>query len=63
MAKITCYNCLYYFVTHEKNRPWGCKKFGFKSKFLPSQEVFKATGTDCAYYLQKTNALLSKRFR
>ena len=62
MAKITCSNCVHFFVTHDKNRPWGCKKFNFKSKSLPSQSVFITTGTDCAYHKAKTKAVLSKRF-
>ena len=62
MAKITCYNCLYFYITHDKFRPWGCKKFNFKSKSLPSQSVFGTTGTDCAYHKVKVKKLTSKRF-
>ena len=38
--KVTCHGCNYFFITHRKQRPWGCKKFGFISKFIPSLEVF-----------------------
>ncbi|NBT87714.1 MAG: hypothetical protein EBT51_05325 [Flavobacteriaceae bacterium] len=51
---IICGNCKYYFVTHDKNRPWGCNKFGFKSNTIPCQEVKNASGTDCAYYEKKS---------
>tara|TARA_Y200000002_G_scaffold172833_1_gene142611 strand:- start:287 stop:421 length:135 start_codon:yes stop_codon:yes gene_type:complete len=34
-------------------RPWGCKKFGFTSKTLPSLEVFMTTGTECAYKIRR----------
>ena len=37
------------FITYKKERPWGCKKFGFISKFIPSSEVFSTTGIECAY--------------
>ncbi|NCV18996.1 MAG: hypothetical protein EBW42_09555 [Rhodobacterales bacterium] len=49
----TCGKCSHYFVTHDKARPWGCRKFGFKSHRLPSVEVKNSTGIDCAYYRSK----------
>ena len=30
--QIACGKCKYYFTTHDVARPWGCHKFGFKSK-------------------------------
>mgnify|MGYP001448649363 CR=1 FL=1 len=42
-----------FFVTYKKERPWGCKKFGFISKFLPAREVFSTTGIECAYRTEK----------
>ena len=62
MAKIRCFNCTYFFVTHDKKRPWGCKKFNFKSRSLPSQSVLMTTGTDCAYHSLKASAAQTKRF-
>ncbi len=46
---IVCYGCKYFFITHRLRRPWGCNKFGFISKILPSLEVFITTGMECAY--------------
>jgi len=51
--QIACGKCEFYYVTHDKTRPWGCKKFNFKSVRLPSQEVKQSTGMDCAYFSQK----------
>ena len=51
--KVTCHGCKYFFITHRKQRPWGCKKFGFISKFIPSLEVFSTTGMECAYRKDK----------
>ena len=51
--RVTCHGCNYFFITHKKQRPWGCKKFGFISKFIPSLEVFSTTGMECAYRKQK----------
>tara|TARA_B100000965_G_scaffold296857_1_gene255075 strand:+ start:218 stop:448 length:231 start_codon:yes stop_codon:yes gene_type:complete len=47
--RVTCNGCYYFFITYKKERPWGCKKFGFISKFIPSSEVFSTTGIECAY--------------
>tara|TARA_Y100001968_G_C19182044_1_gene630918 strand:- start:584 stop:805 length:222 start_codon:yes stop_codon:yes gene_type:complete len=53
--QIACLKCQSYFVTYDKNRPWGCSRFGFKSSILPSQLVFNTTGTNCAYFVKKVN--------
>ncbi len=53
MKNVVCQGCAYFYITHRVDRPWGCRKFGFISKFLPYQEVFSTTGTECAYYLKK----------
>ena len=50
---VRCHGCLHYFVTHDRYRPYGCARFGFKTKSLPSQVVVESTGMQCAYY--KTN--------
>ena len=51
--RIFCHGCEYFFVTYRIKRPWGCKKFGFMSKFIPSLEVFSTTGMECAYKKEK----------
>ena len=51
--QIVCGKCKFYYVTHDISRPWGCRKFRFKSKSLPNQEVKQATGMDCAYFTEK----------
>ena len=45
--------CIFLFITHDPNRRWGCNFFGFKSTFLPSGEVRKITGMECAYFKSK----------
>ena len=47
--KVRCHGCYFFYITYKKNRPYGCKKFGFISKIIPSNEVFNTTGTECAY--------------
>ena len=46
---IRCHGCAYFFITHEPRRPYGCNKFGFKARKLPSTIVIETTGTQCAY--------------
>lgn len=50
---LACGKCIHYHVTHDPSRPWGCKKFGFKSWRLPSHEVKYSTGMDCTYFKEK----------
>ena len=50
---INCFRCEYLFITHDKNKRYGCKKFGFKGPYFPSITVFSATGTKCAYFKLK----------
>ena len=42
-----CGVCRHYFVTHEAERPHGCRHFGFVSRHLPSAEVVSASGEPC----------------
>ena len=50
---VNCYQCEYLFITHEKNKRYGCRKFGFKGPYFPSITVFSTTGTKCAYFKTK----------
>ncbi len=57
---VNCYRCEYLFITHEKNRRYGCRKFGFKGPYFPSITVFSTTGTKCAYFKLKKRLQDSK---
>ena len=46
---VRCHGCIHYFVTYDRHRPYGCARFGFKTKSLPSQVVIESTGMQCAY--------------
>jgi len=48
-----CGNCQHYFITYDPKKPWGCRKFNFKSAFLPNYIVKNSSGMDCAYYKLK----------
>lgn len=53
MKRINCRRCEFYFVTWEKNKPHGCKAYGFKSQQIPSIVVFQSSGTDCSLFKEK----------
>ncbi len=53
LRNINCNDCLGLFITHDPKRRWGCNFFGFKSNFIPSIEVKKITGMECAYFKPK----------
>ena len=59
-VKRNCNDCSNLFITHDPKRRWGCNFFGFKSKFIPTIEVKRITGTECAYYTLKESKNLSK---
>jgi hypothetical protein len=58
--KINCPKCHYYYVTWDKNFPRGCKVFRFKSKKLPSDFVYEATGIMCEHYVEKRGKISVK---
>ena len=51
---IRCHGCAYFFITHEAQRPYGCKKFGFKAQKLPATIIIETTGTQCAYRINRS---------
>ncbi|WP_029523244.1 hypothetical protein [Persephonella sp. KM09-Lau-8] len=53
MKKVNCHKCEYFYITWDKNFPYGCKAFGFKSRLIPSIEVKKASGKECLQFKPK----------
>lgn len=58
--RLTCQQCRYLFVTHDRNKPWGCHIFGFKSPYLPGQVVATTSGTKCANYSRRNTSRMSE---
>lgn len=52
-AKPNCWDCLYFKITHDPKRPYGCSSMGFKGRSLPSREVFRVQGHDCLIFTSK----------
>lgn len=45
--------CVNYYVTWDKSFPNGCKAYGFKTKHMPSVDVFTSSGIECQLYERK----------
>lgn len=52
--------CIHYQVTWDKDRPKGCKLYGFKSKSFPSVLVKAETGEECLGYKEKARPKKNK---
>jgi len=51
-----CWQCEHFAISWDVQRPYSCRLMGFKSKSLPSSEVFKADGQACQCYYPKNKA-------
>jgi len=51
--KINCLNCSFYYITWDKDFPYGCKAMGFKSKKPPMAAVYKNSGQQCLSFVPK----------
>lgn len=49
-----CWDCRHFRVTWERRCPYSCKKMGFKSARLPSEEVLAADGRGCCAFTAKS---------
>jgi len=52
-GKIDCFKCRHFYITWDRQFPYGCRGLGFKSKNLPSDSVFKSSGLECLKYVKK----------
>ena len=51
--KVDCFKCVYFQITWDKLKPYGCKAIGFKSKIFPSLYVFRTSGKKCLLFKPK----------
>lgn len=49
-TRVNCRACRHFVVTWDPVAPFGCRAFGFKSKVLPSQEVYASSGKECQLF-------------
>lgn len=50
---INCRNCIYFYITWDRNFPNGCKLYGFKSKQMPNILVYQSSGSRCTSFKSK----------
>lgn len=51
--KIDCFKCRYFYITWEKDFPYGCKAMKFKTKNMPSMVVHQSSGIGCLKFEKK----------
>lgn len=54
-ARINCFQCRHFYVTHEQAFPYGCRIMGFKSKHLPANVTLENSGMDCQSFSAKAD--------
>jgi len=52
-STIECRKFKYYYITWDKNFPYGCRSMGFKGKTQPSIVVSKSSGIQCMMFEKK----------
>lgn len=50
---INCFSCSYFYVTYDVNFPYGCRGAGFRSRSMPSREMYVNSGVNCQIYVMK----------
>ena len=50
-----CWQCRYFAISWDPRTPYQCRMMGFKSRMIPSFEVFRADGNHCRGYVPKTS--------
>jgi hypothetical protein len=53
MEKPLCRNCRHYFITYDPQLPYGCRRYGIKSKDAPSKAVESAGAGECQGFESK----------
>jgi hypothetical protein len=52
-ADINCFSCQHFYITYDPGFPYGCRAPGFKSRLLPSKEMYANSGMDCQLFIEK----------
>ena len=50
---VNCFKCVHFAITWDEKMPYGCKAMQFKTKILPSIEVYKSSGEKCMLFESK----------
>lgn len=50
---INCFKCHHFFITYDPGFPYGCRAAGFKSRMMPSREMYVNSGMKCQAFEKK----------
>ena len=50
---VECNSCAYFFITWNKDFPYGCRAMRFMSSNSPSRDVLEVEGRECLAYMDK----------
>jgi hypothetical protein len=53
VKEINCFSCQNFYITHDPSFPYGCRAAGFKSRWMPSREVYTSSGMGCQLFIGK----------
>jgi hypothetical protein len=50
---INCFTCRHFYITYDPKFPYRCREARFKSRLMPSKEMYVNSGIDCQLYVKK----------
>lgn len=51
--KVNCFKCKFFYTTWDARFPRGCKAYGFKTRQIPADYVYHASGESCMKFVEK----------
>jgi hypothetical protein len=51
--EIDCFSCQHFYITYDRSFPYGCRRAGFKSRLMPSKEMYVNSGIECQLFDEK----------
>jgi hypothetical protein len=52
-VEIDCFACRHFYITYDRSFPYGCRRVGFKSRLIPSKEMYINSGLACQLFEEK----------
>ena len=49
-VRVDCSRCTHLLITHDADRPRGCRAYGFSCREVPSSVVIRMSGLPCQHY-------------
>jgi len=52
-TEINCFSCSHFYITYDVDFPYGCRAAGFRSRLMPSKEMYFNSGMECQLFAVK----------